>query len=153
MGWKIALVATVILLLGLSLAFFFYAWRIRQLYSRIGAFPCTVLLASKQVEGICLFGVKTISFYRQLSFSLRPHGEWDRKEITVISTTPLGDANATLAAETNNEALTVEERQDLLEVQVKIADKDYKIYLHASAFAAVISWLDAAGPSEEPIIL
>lgn len=153
MGGDITLFIVFLILFGLGCAIFFYAWRTWQIQRRIGAFPCTVLLKNKQVEGICLFGVKTISFYRTFSFSMRPNGQWERKEIEIINNAPIPIAGNSQSEQMNNETITLEERQDLLVVTVKIAGTQYQVCLRASAFAAVISWLDAAGPTEEPLIL
>lgn len=142
----------VIVCLILSLiALGYSSWRIRQIFGRIGAFPCTIRIANNRtLEGIGVFGARDLSFYKLRAWSRQPLFCWRRSQIEVLGHKVVGSHLTATAERRHKKSLPVEENIRLMAVKIKLNGKDCTLFLHSDAFAAIVSWIDAAGPSEEP---
>lgn len=122
-------------LIIVSLAIYL-TWRLRALYQRVGSFDVTWRRESGPWhEGVAMFGAHRLDIYKPISFSRRPQFSLSRTTLQIIS----------------NEAYPDQPGSRI--VHVRANEVPAVVVLKADAFAGVISWMDAAGPREEPSVL
>ena len=135
MDWPIALgtIAALFFLIT-ALVIIFLVVRLRRLYRRVGSFDCSLKTEKKPHwrSGVAVFGARYITWYRTVALSRKPEYSWARERLRVLEQRRQDTASGTLI------------------VKFEHNGQHFSLATTDSSFQAVVSWMDAAPPSEEP---
>lgn len=122
----VVLCALVVVLLALALA------RQRALRQRLGTFPCLLIGRSgRQLRGLLVFASTSLYIYRSIWVGTR-----------LVRSYPRG------SFEMRNLRLT----EQWAQVEIRQGETCEELLFGRDVHSAIVAWIDAAGPREEPIL-
>ncbi len=117
------------------------ASRLHRLSRRVGSFQCNARAAGNPAMaftlGIAHYAVGRIEWYRCWSLSVRPARTWLRDRLVVTGRVPLEQAG----------------QGDQYLVRCRYDGVDFELSMSWAAYAGLASWLEAAPPGRENLVL
>lgn len=131
-AWLISILIVLVLLCGVILTLF--VLRMRSLSRRVGSFESAMQFEGKDswVGGVAIFGAQYISWFPTMSLGRKPAVAFSRSRLVIEDVRVQDTDHGTLV------------------LSVTHNGKHYKWGMSAQSKAGLVSWMEAAPPSEEP---
>lgn len=124
-----------VLLLAVGVVVGLYVSRQRTLSRRVASFSCALNEAGEGARrwqpGIAQYTRERLVWWRTLSLAPRPARSWSRSDLTLVSRTPLGQAD--------------DAGRPLLVVECRDGDETFRVIVSEPAYTGLVSWLES-GP-------
>lgn len=128
--WLLVALACVVLIgVGATLA---YIVKLRRSFKGEGSFLASYRASTADgwTEGFCAYGTTSLTWYKLVSLSMRPHKTWSRSSLQLGRPTKRVDTEGTA----------------WMNVPVKAADHRFFLFLSEADYNGLISWCEAAPP-------